>query len=57
MQALILAAGMGKRLGKYTDDNTKCMVKVAGKRLIDYAVEAIIEAKINKCVLVVGYKA
>lgn len=57
MQALMLAAGMGKRLGKYTDDNTKCMVKVAGKRLIDYAVEAIIEAKINKCVLVVGYKA
>ena len=50
MQAIILAAGMGKRLGKYTDDNTKGMVKVAGKRLIDYAVEAIIEAKINKCV-------
>lgn len=29
MQALMLAAGMGKRLGKFTNDNTKCMVEVA----------------------------
>lgn len=28
MQALILAAGMGKRLGEYTKDSTKCMVKI-----------------------------
>ena len=26
-QAIILAAGMGKRLGKYTKDGTKCMVE------------------------------
>lgn len=26
MQAIILAAGMGKRLGEYTKNNTKCMV-------------------------------
>ena len=31
MQALILAAGMGKRLGKYTNNATKCMVPVNGK--------------------------
>ena len=30
MQAIILAAGMGKRLGNLTKDNTKCMVKVNG---------------------------
>ena len=29
MQAIILAAGMGKRLGKLTQNNTKCMVEVA----------------------------
>ncbi|PWM75815.1 MAG: aminotransferase [Bacillota bacterium] len=57
MQALMLAAGMGKRLGKYTGDNTKCMVEVAGKKLIDRAVDAVIEAGIRKFVLVVGYKA
>ena len=35
MQAIILAAGMGKRLGDLTKDNTKCMVKVNGVPLID----------------------
>ena len=35
MQAIILAAGMGKRLGELTKGNTKCMVKVNGIPLID----------------------
>ena len=35
MQAIILAAGMGKRLGELTRNNTKCMVKVNGTSLID----------------------
>lgn len=56
MQALMLAAGMGKRLGKYTNDNTKCMVEVAGKKLIDRAIEAVAEAGINRMIFVVGYK-
>ena len=56
MQALMLAAGMGKRLGKYTNNNTKCMVEVAGKKLIDRAIEAVQEAGINKMIFVVGYK-
>lgn len=56
MQALILAAGMGKRLGKYTSDNTKCMLKVNGKTLIERAIEALVGAGINKLILVLGYK-
>ena len=36
MQAIILAAGMGKRLGELTRNNTKCMVKVNGTSLIVY---------------------
>lgn len=56
MQALMLAAGMGKRLGKFTNDNTKCMVEVAGKKLIDRAIEAVVEADIKKMIIVVGYK-
>ena len=56
MQAIILAAGMGKRLGKYTEDCTKCMVEVGGRRLIDRAVEAIKKANIQRLVIVVGYK-
>ena len=30
MQAIILAAGMGKRLKELTQDRTKCMVQVNG---------------------------
>lgn len=52
----MLAAGMGKRLAKYTKDNTKCMVEVAGEKLIDHAIRAIKKANINRFVIVLGYK-
>ena len=35
MQAIILAAGMGKRLKELTSEATKCMVKVNGVAMID----------------------
>ncbi len=57
MQALILAAGMGKRLGKYTSDNTKCMVEVNHVKLIDLQLKSILDADIKKVIIVVGYKA
>lgn len=56
MQALMLAAGMGKRLGKYTQGNTKCMLKIQGKTLIERAIEACLDAGIKKFILVIGYK-
>lgn len=56
MQAIILAAGMGKRLGEYTHNNTKCMLGVNGIRLIDRALAALKEVKVKRVVLVVGYK-
>lgn len=56
MQALILAAGMGKRLGKYTSNNTKCMLKINNKTLIERAIEALVDSGIKKLILVVGYK-
>ena len=56
MQALILAAGMGKRLGKYTSGNTKCMLKINGKTLIERAIEALVDVGVKKLILVVGYK-
>ena len=57
MQGLMLAAGMGKRLGKYTKGNTKCMLNVAGKTLIERAVDALKNVGINRLVMVVGYKS
>lgn len=56
MQAIILAAGMGKRLGEYTHDNTKCMLVVNGVRLIDRTLEALHSVGVRRVVLVVGYK-
>lgn len=56
MQALMLAAGMGRRLGKFTNNNTKCMVEVAGEKLIDRAIDAIRMANIKKFILVIGYE-
>ncbi len=56
MQALMLAAGMGKRLGAYTNNQTKCMVKVGGKTLLEHAADALRAAGIRKFVIVVGYE-
>lgn len=56
MHAIILAAGMGKRLGEYTHDNTKCMLEVNGVRLIDRALETLHKVGVSRVVLVVGYK-
>ncbi len=56
MQAIILAAGMGKRLGEYTQDNTKCMLVVNGVRLIDRTLDALLSVGVSRVVLVIGYK-
>ncbi|MDR0399351.1 MAG: aminotransferase class I/II-fold pyridoxal phosphate-dependent enzyme [Treponema sp.] len=56
MQAVILAAGMGARLGKYTQENTKCMLRINGRTLIERALDALDGEGIRKCVMVVGYQ-
>ena len=56
MQAIILAAGMGKRLKDLTADNTKCMVKVNGVTLIERMLSQLEELHLNKIVIVVGYE-
>ncbi len=56
MQAIILAAGMGKRLGEYTRNNTKCMVPVNGVPLIDRVLGQLGRLNLNRVVIVVGYE-
>lgn len=56
MQAIILAAGMGKRLKELTQDNTKCMVKVNGVRLIDRALSQLAKLNLRRTVIVTGYE-
>ena len=56
MQALILAAGMGKRLKDLTRNNTKCMVKVNGVTLIERMLRQIEKQNVSRIVIVVGYE-
>ena len=56
MQALILAAGTGSRLGKHTKDNTKCMLEINNVSLIKHTLEKLNNVGIRKLILVVGYK-
>lgn len=56
MQAIILAAGMGKRLKELTKDNTKCMVKVNGVALIDRVLHQLDLYQLSRIVIVIGYE-
>ena len=57
MQAIMLAAGMGKRLGEYTKNNTKCMLSVNGVKLIDRVIDMLSARNISRLIMVVGYEA
>ena len=56
MQAIILAAGMGSRLGELTQNDTKCMVKVDGVRLVERTLRILDKKKLNRIIMVVGYQ-
>ncbi len=57
MQAIILAAGMGKRLKALTAGNTKCMVKVNGVTLVERALTQLDELGLSRIVIVAGYQS
>lgn len=56
MQAVILAAGMGKRLKDLTSNNTKCMVKVNGVTMIERMLRQIEKKCLKQIIIVVGYE-
>ena len=58
MQVIILAAGMGRRLGELTQDNTKCMVTVNCVRLIDRLLRQLVSVSnpLHRIVIVIGYE-
>ena len=55
MQAIILAAGMGKRLKELTQNSTKCMVKVNGETLIERMLSQIEKRDFSRIVIVVPF--
>ena len=56
MNAIILAAGMGKRLKELTKNNTKCMVKVNGTPLIDRMLNQLETQNLSSIIVVTGYE-
>lgn len=56
MQAIILAAGMGKRLKNLTKNNTKCMVEVNGVTLIERLLRQLEKIRLSRIVIVIGYE-
>jgi choline kinase len=57
MQAVVLAAGQGTRLRPLTDNCPKCLVEVQGKPILQRQLEALSDAGLRECVIVVGYRA
>ncbi len=55
MKAIILAAGMGTRLGKYTKDLPKCMLNFNGKPIIEQQIKTLRSLGINDITIVKGY--
>ena len=56
MQAIILAAGMGKRLKELTKNNTKCMIKVHNQTLIERMLKQLEALSLKRIIIVIGYK-
>ncbi len=56
MKLIILAAGMGNRMGSQTENKPKCMVSYFGKPIIDYQLVTLSKCGIRDVVIVDGYK-
>ena len=56
MRAILLAAGLGNRLRPITDTVPKCMVPIHGKVLLDYWIEQLIEADIERILINTHYR-
>ncbi len=55
-QAVILAAGEGRRLRPFTVNKPKAMLFIAGKPILQYIVESLAYNGIRDLILVVGYR-
>ena len=56
MQAIILAAGLAKRLRPLTDVTPKCLLEVGGKNLLHRTMDNVIANGITDFIFVTGYK-
>jgi len=56
MKAVVLTAGLGKRLARITVERPKVLVKIGEKTLIEHNLDKLRKLGINQIALVVGYK-
>ena len=56
MQAIILAAGQGKRLQPITDEIPKAMIEINGKPIIQIILEQLKTVGVDEAILIVHHK-
>ena len=56
MKGIILAAGRGRRMGRLTTNNPKCLINICGRTLLERQKENFNKVGINEIGIVTGYK-
>jgi HAD superfamily hydrolase (TIGR01450 family) len=54
---VILAAGLGSRLRPLTNKIPKCLIKTAGKEILQYQIDSYVKAGIKKLIIITGYES
>ncbi len=57
MKAIILAAGIGNRLGNYAEKKPKSLLEFDGKSLLKRHIEILLANKIDALTIVTGYES
>jgi len=55
-QAIILSAGQGRRLLPLTENSPKCLLPISGKTIIEWQIDALLAAGIEKIIVVTGFQ-
>jgi choline kinase len=55
--AVVLSAGQGRRLLPLTADQPKCLIRIGDRSLLEWQVDALLEAGIREIVVVSGYRS
>ena len=56
MRVIVIAAGRGRRLMPTTADAPKCFAEIAGKRMLDWAIEAFAANGLDRVCFIGGYR-
>jgi choline kinase len=56
VKAVVIGAGRGRRLMPLTDDVPKCYAKIAGRRILDWCLDALGAAGLRDVVFIGGYR-